>query len=271
MSQSPNFRTIYLNLDQVIIAETHIPFAFTEEDILHYVLVEQAQLFPTLDQAIYFDFLIQEVEAESKKIVVVACNQKDISDLDSTVMFLKIRHEGFEALNLLPWRQRSKALLYKKQLKILVVVAISLSFFMLMIVFFYIHLAHQDKKRAVDLSHRKHAVLLKISALEKSNQEVQLLVDRWQGEIDNVQRQWDVQKMLKMIEGQRPEDIVLDKIVWKEDRWLIKGRSRGVSIVNRYLNNLSENKMKVQLNFIGNLVDSKFSVQFEIETRDEEK
>lgn len=265
MSQSSNRHTFYLNLDQVIIADAHLPAALTEDDILHYVLIEQAQLFPTLDQAIYFDFLVKSIEEENQKVVVVACNIKDFSDLPATILFLKIKHKDFEQLNLLPWRQRKKMLAKKREVKILTLVALSASVLMLIISFFYIYQAHQDEKRQMSLSHRKHILFSQLGELEKSNQALQVLVDRWKGRMENANYQENLEETLKMIEINRPEDILLDKISWREGRLILKGQSKEVSMIKTYIHYLAENKMDAQLKFMGASVDQAFPMQFEIE------
>lgn len=271
MSQSHNFDTIYLNPDQVTIAETSVPFVFTEDDILHYILIEQARLFPTLDQEIYFDFLIKNINEESNTIIIAACNKKSILDLDCSVLFLKIKDENLEALNLLPWRQRNKKILHKKRLKMLVITAVITSFLMLTISLFYIYIAYQDKKHAINLSHIKHVMLLKINALEKSNQEVQTLADHWGNKIHNARDQLELENILKMVEIQRPENIVLNKISWKANRVLLQGEAKEISAVKAYLKHLTKNKINAQLKFMGNSTQKTFSVQFEIEVIGKEK
>lgn len=267
MSQSSAFHTatVFVSLDQVIMTETHLPIVFTEEDILHYVFVEQAQLFPTLDQEIYFDFLIKSVDEENKQIVIVACNKRNFSDLASTVLFLKIAHEDFKTLNLLPWRQREKQLSKKKQRKILTIVAVGMSVFMLVISLFYIHQADQDKKRSTVLLHRKQAVISRLVVLEKSNQNLLELVDRWKNNIETAHHQSDLEKVLVMVESQRPGNMVLEKILWKKEGLLIKGKSERASTIKQYIANLMHNKMDAQLKFMGNSIDKTFPVQFEIE------
>ncbi len=81
MSPSPIFPIAWVALDLVIFTEAWVPLAFTEDDILHYVVAEQAQLFPTLDQAIYFDFLVKEVEEENKKITQQRCFRRGSDDI----------------------------------------------------------------------------------------------------------------------------------------------------------------------------------------------
>ncbi|MES2203735.1 MAG: hypothetical protein V4496_00790 [Pseudomonadota bacterium] len=268
MSPSP---IVWVSFDQVIVTETKVPCAFTEDDILHYVLIEQAQLFPTLDQEIYFDFLVKNVDEDNKKIVIAACNKKNFLDLDSSTLFLKIEDQSFSALNLLPWRQRNKKLAHKRQLKILAIVIVGTSILMLLLSLCFIHQKHQDKKRAIDLSYRKKVIIAQLSALEKSNQEVQTLIDLWGNEISNARHSLNLEAALKTVEFQRPENLMLDKITWKENKLLIKGRSKTSSAIKIYLKNLSENAMNAQLKFIGNAINQEFSIQFEIEIRDKEK
>ena len=93
MPESSVAQPIFLNFDQVTVTEASVPAAFTDDDILQFVVIEQAQLFPMLDQAIYFDFLIktsESLEEERKTIVIVACNSKDFLDLSATSAFFSL-------------------------------------------------------------------------------------------------------------------------------------------------------------------------------------
>ena len=268
MSPSPMPSIAWITLDHVIIAEASIPLAFTEDDILHYVLIEQAQLFPTLDQEIYFDFLIKSEDEENKKISIVACNKKDFLELAPTILFLKIAHDDFETINLLPWRQQEKNRIKKKELKILAIVAVSASMFMLAISVFYIHMAHHNKKRAMVLAHRKQIVISKLTALEESNQVLQALVDRRQNKINVARHQSDLEEKLKTAEVQRPQDLVLEKILWQNNILIIKGKTKEAAAVKAYISHLAQNKIDAQLKFMGVSLELSFPVKFEIEAKD---
>ena len=80
-----------------------------------------------------------------------------------------------------------------------------------------------------------------------------------------------MEELFKIVEAQRPENIILDKVVWRENRVLLSGRSKEVSIIKVYLKNLSENEIEAQLKFMGNSVDHEFPVEFEIEALDKKK
>lgn len=257
----------WVSLDQVTVTETNVPVVFTDEDILQFIVLEQAQLFPMLDQDIYFDFLIQNSDKENKRIRIVACNKKIFSDLAETVLFLKIDHKDFAVFNLLPWRQREIRQAKKKELKILAVVVVCVSVFMLVVSFFYLHIAQQDKEKSKILAQRKKVVLSKLVRLEKSNQEIQTLVLHWKNRIDAAYRQSTVEKLLLIAEAQRPTNLVLEKMQWKEGVLLINGKSKEVEAIKVYINHLALNAVKAQLKFMGNSSDLEFPVQFQVEMK----
>ena len=267
MSLSPMPQVAWVTLDHVIVTEISIPLAFTEDDVLHYVLIEQAQLFPTLDQEIYFDFLIKSADEENKKISIIACNKKDFLELAPTILFLKIAHDDFKTINLLPWRQREKNRIKKKELKILAIVAVSAGMVMLAVSLFYIHMAHQNKKRALALAHRKQMVISKLTVLEKSNQALQVLVDRRQNKINATHHQSDLEEILITAEVQRPQDLVLEKILWQNNRLIIKGKTKEAAAIKAYISHLAQNKIDAQLKFMGLSSDLSFPVKFEVEAR----
>lgn len=265
MSSSSLSQVAWVALQQVIVTETDIPSAFTDEDILQYILIEQAHLFPTLDQAIYFDFFIKSRGEESQKVVIVACNQSNVSPLSESVLFLKVDHEDFSSLNLLPWRQRNMRVIKKRQLKILCVVVFSASIMMLMVSLFYIHQAHEDQRQRVKFLQRKQALMTRLSVLEKSNQSLQSLVHLWGSRIENARAQRHLENSLRNIEMQRPENLVLDKIEWKESRLFVKGQAKNRRLIQSYFVRLERVGIKPKLNFIGNATNQRFLVQFELE------
>lgn len=265
MSQSS---IVFINLNQVTVAEASVPVTFMDEDILHYILVEQAQLFPMLDRAIYYDFLVKSVSEDRKAIIIVACNVKDFLYLDASVTFLKVAHEDFNALNLLPWRQREKDRARKKEIKLFGIVAILTSVFMLIVSLFYLHLKHEDVKRAHLLTQKKQHLLSKLVLLEESREGLSAFIASWKNQIDIAHHQSHLERMLVMIESQRSANMVLEEIVWKSNKLLIKGVSKDASVVKEYMNQLQENKIAAHLKFMGHAVDQIFSVQFHLEAED---
>lgn len=265
MPKSSISHTAFISVDQMTATETSVPVAFTEEDIMHYVLMEQAQLFPMLDQEIYFDFLIKSIDEEYKKVMVVACNMKDFSHLASTLRYLKISHEDFKTLNLLPWRQREKKRAQKQAFIIFGVVGVSVGLIVLIVSLCYLHIARLDEKKSALLSQRTQVLLSKLEMLEQSKQVFQSLMYRWQDQMSVMHHQSDIEKLLITIEVQRPENLVLAKIVYRKKKLLIKGKSKETSAIRGYVNNLRFHAISAKLTFMGSSADTVFPVQFEIE------
>jgi Tfp pilus assembly protein PilN len=264
MSQSPITHTIFLTLDQVVVANTHVPITFTEEDIVQYVMIEQAPLFPTLDQAIYFDFLVTSEDEETKKIAVVACNMKDFSSVASTLQFLKVSHEEFTALNLLPWRQRRKEYLKKKQRKIFFMIGVSVSVVMLIICLWFFYVAHQDEKRRHQVTAHLHQQTKKLTTLEASNDQYQQLQQVWQGYINIAQEQENLEKALIIIESQRPLGLCLQEIQWHEKTLFLTGYAPNVDAVKFYISQLQRSHLQAKLKSLKNSEKKSPVVTFEI-------
>lgn len=268
MPQASAVETALINFDQIIVTESSVPLAFTDDDILQFIVIEQAQLFPTLDQEIYFDFLIKNVDEENKKITIVAGNVKDCSNLAKTVLFLKIDHPDFERFNLLPWRQREKQRVKKRELKILGIVAAVTGLIMLIISFFYIHIAYENNKKLTLLSHRKKIVISKLVLLEKSNLELQSLVNRWNHRINIAQQQADLVVVLKAIKVLESENMVLEKIIWNKGVLLIYGKAETREIIKVYLAHLVKNKINGRVKLMEISDDHVLPVKFEIEAKE---
>jgi len=263
---------IFIDPVLVMYAETHVPLAFNEDDIMQYIKVEQAQLFPTLEESIYVDFLIISETSEVKVIKITACNMNLFSELIFLAKTLKIScaHlsvdcEDLKMLNLLPWRQLEKDASQKRRHKILGVVAISVGLITLSISLFFIKLAKDDKKsEGIIFSHFQRK-MIELESAENLNQHYHQLIQRWNFQIENARNQLRVVKILRMVEEQRPENLLLDKIIWNKNNLLLKGRAKDSVMIKSYFSHLKKNAFDGGVKFLGQTSDKKFPFQFEIE------
>ena len=264
MFQSSIVQTIFLTFDQVMVASALVPISFTEEDIVHYVMVEQAQLFPTLDQDIYFDFLITSLDEENKKITIVACNMKDISSCASTLQYLRVSHEEFNTLNLLPWRQREKKRFQQKQRRIIYITSIIVIVIMSIICLWFFYMAHHNKSRLQEVIRHLQEQEKKLTTLELSHEQYQQLQHVWKNYIEIAQQQEKLVKILASVESQRPPGLFLEEILWQENSFILKGYALNGDAVKAYITLLGWSHIQAGLKSLKNHDDKLQLVKFEI-------
>ncbi len=272
---------VFLHSTHVVLAEARIPVMFSEDDILQYIYIEQAKLFPMLEESIYFDFFAANIDEENKKLLVAACNVEKFSKLELVLKALKINwvklgvfqedlqnHEdrNLNNFNLLPWRQLGRRRATKVQLKIFGSVVLMTGVIMVIASMFFIKIADHDKEKEILFFTQEEENLLKFTALKRVNKDLAAFAERWKSQVKNSQRQAHLVNLLMMIESQRPESLVLDTITWNKNGLNLKGRAKKTILIQVYLDHLHEHAVEGEIKFIGNSSDKKFPIQFEIKT-----
>ncbi|MBP9726668.1 MAG: hypothetical protein KBD83_04310 [Gammaproteobacteria bacterium] len=272
---------VFIHSTHVVFAEASVPVVFNEDDILQYIHIEQAKLFPMLEEEIYFDFSVPNIDEENKNLVVAACNVKKFSKLELVLKALKINwvklgifqedlqnHEGRNVnnFNLLPWRQLEKKRAAKAQLKIFGSVALMTAVIMLIASIFFIKIDRHDKERQILFFTQEKENLLKFAALKSVNKNLSTLAERWKDQVEIAHDQAHLVNLLMMVESQRPDNLVLDAITWSKNGLLLKGRVKKAMMIKVYLDNLHQHAVEGEIKFIGNSADKKFPIQFEIKT-----
>ena len=270
---------VFLHSTHVVLAEASIPLVFNEDDILQYIYIEQAKLFPMLEEEIYFDFFVPNIDEENKKLLVAACNVKKFSKLELVLKALKINwvklgifqddlqnHGGrnLNNFNLLPWRQLERKRATKAQLKIFWSVALMTGVIMVIASMFFIKIAEHDKEKEILFFTQEKENLLKFTALKSVNKDLATLVERWKGQVEISHSQAHLVNLLMMIESQRPENLILDTITWNKNGLHLKGRAKKTIMIQVYLDHLHQHAVEGEIKFIGNSADKKFPIQFEI-------
>lgn len=272
----PNQRVlVFIDHNKAMFSEATVPNTFNDEDVLQFIKVEQAKLFPVLNEHIYIDFYIKEMterQENEKQIIIVACNASDFVEVNKITQLLHLDWTGLHIdleevknLNLLPWRERIQREKHKKQRKNLSILTISLSFIMLIISLFFIKMAKTDRERENKITSKIINITPSIKNLEKINQDYQVLMQRWGLYAKNAKNQSKIAKTLIAIETQRPENLIVDNIKWRENILLMQGRARENGAIKKYLENLRKNNINGKLNLMSNLMDKTLPLQFEIE------
>ncbi len=241
---------VFLHSTHVALVEASIPVVFNDDDILQYIHIEQAKLFPMLEEEIYFDFFAPNIDEENKKLLVAACNVKKFSRLELVLKALKINwvklgvfqddlknHEGrnLNNFNLLPWRQFERKRATKVQLKIFGSVALMTGVIMLIASIFFIKIDRHDKEKEILFFTQEKENLSKFAALKSVNKNLSTLAERWKNQVEIAHSQAHLVNLLMMVESQRPDNLVLDTITWSNNGLLLKGRVKKTMMIKVYL------------------------------------
>lgn len=260
---------IFLEPGDVIFSETSIPIAFSEEDVMHYIAVEQAQLFPTLDEHIYFDFSTISEQEAVKTITIVACNVQAFIAFELLLKSLKLHwaYLGLApvGLNLLPWRQRDQERIEKKRWNFFLMAGFVVSVVMLIISLCLINLVKQDRARSDGFFIVRKEIMAEIFGLEKLNKKYQILLHRWRQKTNIARQQSHLEKTLVAVDLQRPENVVLEVIFWEKSVLFLKGTASSSIVIKEYLERLRSQSINVRLKFMGNSLNASLPIQFEIE------
>ncbi len=271
---------VFLHSTQVILTESSVPMVFTADDVLQYIHIEQAKLFPMLDEEIYFDFFTSNIDGENKKLVIAACNVKKIAMVEPLLKpfnihwaklgifqdkFLENRDKNLDNINLLPWRQIEKKSTTIKQLKILGIIAIGIGVIMLIISTIFIKLKKHDKQKETIIVYHVTENLSKLEMLKSVNKDLDMLAKRWKTQTEIAHNQARLVKLLMIIESQRPENLVIDSILWNKNELSLKGRAAKSILIKSYFERLQQHAVEGRIKYIGRSSDQKMTVQFEIE------
>ncbi len=251
---------IFLQDQHVVVSQATIPVTFNEEDILQFIHIEQAKLFPMLEQEIYVDFMVSSLDQEHQHLVIVACSCRYFSRLFVMLEALSLSILGLffikdksVALNLLPWRQVEKNKRYKQLCKkIFLFYGLAFVIFFIVSVIFISRAIHDNKKNR-DIGQKIEQQQKALSELEKINHAYQQLLQEWRFGINNARIQLGLEKKLIWIDELRPAELVVDKIMFQDNELLVYGRSPIEKSFSLYIERLKNLDLSVNVRSLKNI------------------
>lgn len=261
---------VFLSEEDIFSVDTSLPARFSDDDILQYISLEQAKLFPMLDEKIYVDFFKISEDSENYKLSIVACNAKSLVFLQGLCVFLKLRwqylglQQAQSIYNLLPWRALTEKAYKKKFLKIIVIFTFSFGFVLLLLSIFLFSILQKDKQQERIYDSVVTSIRPKLIELEKTNDQYQQIFKQWKHQEKMVEQQFQLAQILLLIEPQPLDHVEIIKIVYEKNIIKILGKAREIQQVDRYLERFYQD-IHANLLFVGHADDNIFPVQFEIE------
>lgn len=262
---------VFMHPDWLSFSETQLPSTFKEEDMLEWIYLEQASLFPMLDEEIYFDFNPIHIDESHKKIQIAACNQSLFVFLESALSSLPLKwthlnidHPKFDSLNLLPWRQNQKKD-HNKKTCFLINSFLMILIILLMIIYIFLNMNINNlKKFNNEIIEKNNEAIISLDLLEKSNKEN----EKWNRLFDINSSISNDQKILKnkliFIETERPFFVILNEIKMDNHQIYLYGISKKEENVYDYLNYLNKINQKAKIKSIKKIEKEDFGIEFEI-------
>lgn len=230
-----------------------VPSSLSDEEVVEYIKLEQAILFPQCSEKIYFDFKCLSSSNDEKTLQIYVVDAQEINFLLEGFLARKLHIEVLTnehflpegllrkvvsvnsgCINLMPWRCRQRHRL-KARVRLLALLFLVLSVVCLVLIGGMLHARNQRLVVQSDLldkrSEQQKNSFFKLQNRQKKFYTLQKNYHNYQKQLQRFHKTICV---LIFADTSRPEGLLLTQIASENGRILLSGRASSVLSLNRY-------------------------------------